>query len=323
MWPTSTTMSVHAHVMAVSVLFAAVSPATSAIDNEIGALLAPLEADDACASSDDGECGVSLRQLRGLRLQGTGDVVAAAEKRSGALLSSLRNASAARADDSHEEVAADSQEESVANVSRVGSPCLCLFDIDRTLTGRQGSAGPGRSCSHNRVVPGVWDTAFYYGPLTLSELSVAGIESTFCGACYLGTISAGTASGHGEQHYLMTHVMKSAPLRSLASHHPGIMAWSYANHIKSPFVLAQPDRTKQHAVPHILNVYKAYGIDIALGNVYFFGDRGENIPFFKSSGINAKQISCASRDYHRGNMVGYCGATPAEIVPTPGISTCR
>lgn len=48
------------------------------------------------------------------------------------------------------------------------SACLCVFDVDRTLTGKQGLA-EGSQCPANRLVEGVWDSAYGGGTLTLSE----------------------------------------------------------------------------------------------------------------------------------------------------------
>merc|ERR1712048_1308392 len=60
-------------------------------------------------------------------------------------------------------------------------PCLCVFDIDRTLTGKQEQTD---DCPRNKLVDGVLDFAYGYGSLTLSALAVAGINTTFCGSCY-------------------------------------------------------------------------------------------------------------------------------------------
>ena len=47
------------------------------------------------------------------------------------------------------------------------SACICIFDVDRTLTGKQGLA-EGSQCPGNKIVDGVWDTAYGGGILTLS-----------------------------------------------------------------------------------------------------------------------------------------------------------
>ena len=47
------------------------------------------------------------------------------------------------------------------------SACICIFDVDRTLTGKQGLA-EGSQCPANKIVDGVWDTAYGGGILTLS-----------------------------------------------------------------------------------------------------------------------------------------------------------
>eukprot|EP00928_Gymnodinium_smaydae_P099476 TRINITY_DN9506_c0_g1_i1.p2 TRINITY_DN9506_c0_g1~~TRINITY_DN9506_c0_g1_i1.p2 ORF type:complete len:174 (-),score=31.66 TRINITY_DN9506_c0_g1_i1:72-593(-) len=47
---------------------------------------------------------------------------------------------------------------------------------------------------------------------------------------------------------------------------------------------------------------------------------------FEHSGFSAREISCGVRDqdlYWGSGMVGYCGATPEEIVRVTGISNCN
>jgi len=201
--------------------------------------------------------------------------------------------------------------------------CLCIFDITRTLTGRQGKMGS--ECPGNRIVPGVWDSSYFGGDLTLSSLAAAGINTTFCGSCYLGVISAGVATGaeSDHRHYLTQYILRTPLLDKLASSAPELMKWSMASQIVSPFVLGQKDFTKHTAVPAILNVYRKHGISIALQNVYYFGDRAININTFKNSGMNARQVSCASRDQWLWGSVGYCGARSEEIVAASGIALCN
>ena len=64
--------------------------------------------------------------------------------------------------------------------------CLCIFDVDRTLTGRQGDT---RSCPGNRVVSGSYDDAYGGGSLTLSQLG-QNLWHTFCGSCHVRAITA-------------------------------------------------------------------------------------------------------------------------------------
>lgn len=204
-----------------------------------------------------------------------------------------------------------------------GEACLCIFDIDRTLTGKQGSAGA--ACPRNKAVPGVWDQAYGGGTLTLSALASEGISSTFCDSCYLGVISAGHASGRNspQRRHFERHVLRTKPHDRLVKRNPRIMTWSSARWINSPFVLGQHDFTKQTAVPRILQVYRNNGIHINRNRVHYFGDRGGNIGFFRRAGVNAREVSCRSRDRRINRAVGYCGALPEEIVATPGVAVCR
>mmetsp|Transcript_26921 Transcript_26921/g.47909 ORF Transcript_26921/g.47909 Transcript_26921/m.47909 type:complete len:254 (+) Transcript_26921:100-861(+) len=83
-----------------------------------------------------------------------------------------------------------------------GQPCLCIFDIDRTLTGKQGDTG---RCPGNRVTDG-WDGAYGGGKLTLSKLGQQ-IGSTFCGQCRLAAITA-----HGSQRQQVEAVLAGGPV---------------------------------------------------------------------------------------------------------------
>ena len=67
-----------------------------------------------------------------------------------------------------------------------GGSCLCIFDVDRTLTGRQGDT---HRCPGNRVIWGTYDDAYGGGSLTLSQLGQS-LWQTFCGSCHVRAITA-------------------------------------------------------------------------------------------------------------------------------------
>ena len=76
------------------------------------------------------------------------------------------------------------------------------------------------------------------------------LEKTFCNSCYLGVVSAGSASGDGsaERRYLLKHVLKSEPFTKLQQREPQASSWSRRRRqVKSPLVLKWPDRLKQDA----------------------------------------------------------------------------
>jgi len=202
-----------------------------------------------------------------------------------------------------------------------GSNCLCVFDIDRTLTGKQGDTW---NCPRNRNI-GLYDAGYGGGDATLSALSNTGINSTFCNDCYLGICSAGAGSGENSQWnaYILNNIMRS----SKQDQHPEWKTtWSYGTNVRSPWVLSQGNRAKQHSVEGIRQWYGARGIGIDPNQVFFYGDRTENIQPFSQYGLNSYEISCGSRDwelYGGSGLVGYCGATPEEIVNTPGNRLCR
>merc|ERR1712048_1374295 len=100
---------------------------------------------------------------------------------------------------------------------------------------------------------------------------------------------------------------------------------SHGSHVDSPLVYGQPDMTKQDAVEDIRQWYQAQSINIEPKDVYFFGDRTENIEPFAQKGFNAREISCGSRDLYRyggSEIIGFCGARPEEITNRTGITLC-
>jgi hypothetical protein len=208
--------------------------------------------------------------------------------------------------------------------SPTNTPCLCVFDIDRTLTGRQGTAG--RKCNLDSRINGIYDTAYGGGTLVLSELTSAGLSKTFCDACYVGIVSHGDAGGYGSQEraFLVEHVLVTTTFAAFRSNNPHATTWSTPEFVNSPFVVSAPDRFKQFSVSRIQSWYAQQGISVQDNRVYFFDDRTENIPPFAQTGFNARQISCASRDWSiQHGMVGLCGAALSEIVDTPGVVTCQ
>ena len=70
------------------------------------------------------------------------------------------------------------------------SDCLCVWDIDRTLTAKQGMHN---QCPGTKHHPDIKDFAYTGGTLVLSELA-QNINQTFCGQCYFAIISAESQS---------------------------------------------------------------------------------------------------------------------------------
>jgi len=190
--------------------------------------------------------------------------------------------------------------------------CLCIFDIDRTLTGKQQETG---QCPANSLQNGVWDSAYGGGTLTLSELAQT-VSQTFCSGCHLGTISAGDASGSGsaERNVLHDRLSDGDGTHTLPS------SWSSGCYGSTPLVTSCTDGQKQNAVPGIINWYRQnVGVYINDENVHFFDDRESNVQPFYGTTYNARQISCATRD----GAVGLCGAQTSEIVSTRGVALCN
>jgi hypothetical protein len=188
--------------------------------------------------------------------------------------------------------------------------CLCIFDVDRTLTGKQDDTS---ACPDNVVMGGIADVAYGGGNLTLSS-GLLGLASTFCSRCFIGAVSAGSASEgvSSEEDILVA--------RLNASGHLPTSTWcSYK--ATTPLVTHKWDGTKQDAVAPIVAWYAQHaGARIDDRDVYFFDDRDSNVSPFKKSRYNAAQISCATRD--KGGSVGLCGVTVSEIVPVKGVRLC-
>jgi len=174
------------------------------------------------------------------------------------------------------------------------------------------------------------DRGYDGGDVTLSAFAAGGVSNTFCGSCYLGICSAGQGSGAGSDwnNYILDDIMRNALQDNLTMVLPSTRSWSYGERVVSPYVLSQGNRIKQNAVEGIRQWYQRQGIDVEASNVYFFGDRTENIEPFHSKGFNSREVSCDSRDfnprwYHGSGMIGYCGATAEEIQKTSGNILCK
>merc|ERR1719453_2728443 len=194
--------------------------------------------------------------------------------------------------------------------------CLCVFDVDRTLTGQQ-QVGHSPPCTKNEVMPHINDTAYDWGPLSLSVVGQS-LKGTFCSECYVGIVSAGDAGAQGSAE-------RSELVKRLGSSGGNLPSteWSGPSKIKearrnctvndassSTLVLGCNDGTKQHAVKGIVAWLSRYRkVDILPKNVWMFDDRENNIAPFRGTGFNARQISCETRDAKKQDLIGLCGAT--------------
>lgn len=184
--------------------------------------------------------------------------------------------------------------------------CLCLFDVDRTLTGKQKTS---QQCPGNVVKQGVYDTAFGGGILTLSALG-QGVKQTFCGGCHRGIVSAGTAGGPKEKAVLAQQLAESP-------NEPAV--WSGPYDVRSQYVVGCPNPKKAMCAKGIVKwLGETKDVWIAPEEVYFFDDLTGNTASFAAEGFNARQVSCQSRE----GAIGKCGAQPWEVVKAKGIKNC-
>jgi len=194
--------------------------------------------------------------------------------------------------------------------------CLCVFDVDRTLTGKQGKEA---ECPNAKIQTGITDTAYGGGIMMLSEVG-QNIDKTFCGKCYHGIVSAGEASGglSPERKVLLGVIGTNASLSSTWSD-----IFPHTGPETSSLVLGWPDGQKQNAVKLIVEWFMTeHNKYIPASMVHFFDDRADNVGPFEGTGFNAHQISCNSRDSSDQDVIGLCGAELSEIVEAKGITTC-
>lgn len=207
---------------------------------------------------------------------------------------------------------------------RTRAPCLCAFDVDRTLLGYQDILGP--KCPDNKIIPGVKDYAYLwatppgYGNLTLSLLSQH-LKSTFCSKCYVGIATAGGASGDGEKSVLASHLRAAIAPRAADILPKTWLSRTDQTESPPPFVAWCADKRKHLCTQKIVEWYKTKNVVIAPSDVYFFDDKAENILAFANSslGFNAQQVSCASRNGSK----GYCGGRPGEVQEKKGVHVCQ
>lgn len=182
--------------------------------------------------------------------------------------------------------------------------CLCLYDVDRTLTAKQGNAD---ECHLSWAeLHGVYDTAFGGGTLVLSLLAEKA-GGPACHECRRGIVSSSHAGGPEMQTILRSKL-------GVADH------FSYASDITSPLVLECGVGVKHHCALGILDWYlKTQNILIKPQDVHLFDDDAENLVGFDVHGMNAHQVSCASRDGSHGR----CGGHPDEVQLGRGTTFCR
>uniref|UniRef100_A0A7S2QC54 Uncharacterized protein n=1 Tax=Zooxanthella nutricula TaxID=1333877 RepID=A0A7S2QC54_9DINO len=216
--------------------------------------------------------------------------------------------------------------ESLSAVTRASeaAPCLCVFDVDRTLTGKQGWA---QQCSAEREFPDIPDYSYMKGSLILSDLA-QNLNSTFCKPCYRGIVTAGPVSGPNSPE-------RAQMLRQLGGTYYTRSNWwqdvkfNPKAQVRSSLVFQALDGQKQAAVLSMLDWWKNdQHVDIKKEDVYFFDDFVGNVKPFAGTGLNAKQVSCQSRGPKENfpgvweGKIGGCGGTAAEVVGDKGIKVC-
>lgn len=217
---------------------------------------------------------------------------------------------------------ADSLEVKAADPEDVSPPpCLCIFDVDRTLTAAQGSFP---NCPKTQAMPGVYDPAYGTGQLSLSEVG-ANLEKTFCSQCHIGIVTAGTG-GYSQKDKKGERDVIYEKLNSASNGKAGDGKWSVAtlNPPISPFIFSCPDPEKGDRAHDLVEWLNSKGLGIPPEEVYFFDDHLGNAGEMRKYGYNSREVSCKSRDQNIGDgIVGYCGAELSEIVKEKGYKSCK
>eukprot|EP00440_Ansanella_granifera_P061009 gb/GFBE01066127.1/.p1 GENE.gb/GFBE01066127.1/~~gb/GFBE01066127.1/.p1 ORF type:complete len:304 (+),score=59.96 gb/GFBE01066127.1/:1-912(+) len=214
------------------------------------------------------------------------------------------------------------------------SGCVCLFDVDRTLTARQESTPdecPGTKSPVVQVSDGhggtksqiPFDSAYGTGPLVLSEVA-NNLDKTFCSKdrCHIGIVTAGTGSLDGpdeERGQLFARLSKASHGQS------GDGQWSGPDVDPpiSPLIFSCPDPKKVECAKSIVDMLNGKGANIPADNVYFFDDHRGNADEMYKYGFNGREVSCLSRDMDIDDgIVGLCGARLNEIVKEKGVKNC-
>jgi hypothetical protein len=197
---------------------------------------------------------------------------------------------------------------------------LCIFDMDRTLTGQQGSGGQGsgnNACPHDRSFHNIKDTAYKTsGALTASELALH-LAQTWCGKhALLGIISAGHHVMDAQNAigwYISGNNSNSK--MPWAQH----LFWADAKAKKAAPMIFNSEATGKYKHVHlIIDYYETKGVTIKPENMYYFDDISVNVKSWKGRGFGgAFQLSCATRatDPSSGKKyeIGRCGGTSDEV----------
>jgi hypothetical protein len=207
-----------------------------------------------------------------------------------------------------------------AAVNKTELPCLCLFDVDRTLTGKQNDV---HHCHNNKVTTSIHDPGFGGGPFTASQLAL-NLDKTFCVNCYAGLISHGSGGGSKMRSHLVNLLNNKKQTHLRVKN-----IWDKVVSVKGPLVSHVENAKKHYVATTIRDWYKSHmKIDIADTHTHFFDDKGANVEEFKDQSkgyrYNAHQVSCKSRDNSEvhDDHIGWCGGTVAECVKDSGVHVC-
>ena len=204
--------------------------------------------------------------------------------------------------------------------ANVVNSCLCLFDVDRVLTSSPlANRGP---CPGSKRHEGISDGSSHRTLITSALFER--LHDTFCGRlCHIGILTAGTADGF--QAFLWS-VLRTLPHGNLLPDSASA-AWLLDSAARAgelaPFLYRTGEGNKEQSVAGVLRwLLHRHNVSMPKHRVFFFDDKSLNVRPFATSGFNARQVSCATRDFVTYDQ-GYCGGVPEEVLPERGVRLCK
>ena len=181
---------------------------------------------------------------------------------------------------------------------RTVSDCLCVFDMDRTLTSRE-TSDPG--CQTSKKIPGARSAGYCFDNLWWSEMAQKINTDPTCKSCKIGVISAGNADGAGQREAFGNLIGDKAKV-GLYSSTPWNEAFGHGCQSQSyPGLVGCGD--KGIALKNIIEYWRNKGVEFQ--RVNFYDDRVDHINQVANKAeagayghvdVRAKQVSCPSRD---------------------------
>jgi hypothetical protein len=212
-------------------------------------------------------------------------------------------------------------------------PCLCTFDIDRTLTAQQSNANPYKPAANchwqapGHEITGTVDDAYgRKGPMVLSDLGLH-LQDSACKDCYKGIVSKGQGGDTKMHEYLISllNMPQSDDWDGTATDCKWNGDKKTCDSNISPFIIKCNEGHTTFIAPKPKCQEKVWGffkkvknIDIPVQNIYHFDDILENVQAFAGSKRQARQVGCpVDQPADHGTNISKCGGKVAETFAVP------